>query len=191
MLEPPSWGSAPSIVVDVVGRWSGVSSPSMSSQFPKPSDVMKLSTSSMAPALRAAFHSTADATQMIRKIDRKNSTEILSTDHGSMWRTMRRTLRARTFWRFGAFGGRRGPGRRGTGGGRATLRARLGRRLGGSVRPGVGVGSGVGVAGSGASTGSTPAGNVAVLPVSRGPGLGAPGSSGGIGASVGQPLSRP
>ena len=58
----------------------------------------------MAPALRAAFQSTAEATQMIRKIDRKNSTEILSTDQGSTWRTMRWTLRARTFSRFGAFG---------------------------------------------------------------------------------------
>ena len=37
-------------------------------------------------------------------IDRKNSTETFRTDHGSTWRTMRRTLRARTLGRRGGLG---------------------------------------------------------------------------------------
>jgi hypothetical protein len=56
---------------------------SMASQFPNPRSVMKLSTSSIAPALRAVFQRSADATQMIRKIDRKNRRD-LRTDQGSM-----------------------------------------------------------------------------------------------------------
>jgi hypothetical protein len=80
------------VVVDV-----SVAAPSMGSQVPKPpTSVMKLSMSSTVPVLRAPAHRTAEATQMIPKSTAKNSTEILSTDHGSMWRTMRRTLRART-----------------------------------------------------------------------------------------------
>ena len=56
-------GAAPGKVVVVV---IGVA-PSMGSQFPKPpTDVMKLSTLSTVPELRAAPHRSAEATQMIR-----------------------------------------------------------------------------------------------------------------------------
>ena len=132
---------------------------------------MKLSTSSIAPALRAAFHRTADATQMIRKIDRKNSTETFSTDHGSMWRTMRRTLRARTFGPARRPWAPRDRGRRAAAGARA---ARLGvtRRLRGALA---------------ASAGSTPGPEPWPCRRSRWA-RAAPGWSRDIEASVGQAL---
>ena len=73
---------------------------------------------------------------MIRKRAGKNRTDTLRTDHGSMWRTIRWTLRARTFWRFG----RRSSGASGSGSSRSRLR--LGPGLAGvrALRPARGAG---------------------------------------------------
>ena len=113
---------------------------------------------------------------MIRNNDKKNSTEIFSTDHGSMWRTIRRTLRARTFGALGAFFGASESGssrnrRRGgttlsdspdsTGGAGFVWSGGL--RVEGRVRR---RGRRHLLADLGASTCSTSAGNVAVLPMS-------------------------
>jgi len=72
-----------------------ICSPSKTNSSKAKISVVNCSTSEMVPAVSAAFHRRTPATMATTHMQKLKSKATLSTDHGSICRTRRRTLRAR------------------------------------------------------------------------------------------------